>query len=461
MLFYFLLGGGLGLASTLGVVHLLQPTQSLLTLAARTGKPVWVQPLAAKVYGRGPLVFADKVVLSSCLTPSLQSFNPDDCRVFHLQAFDAQSGQQLWTYTPEVNNTGFLAAARESIVLTKEEILLQVRDHLEAVDLATGRVRWSLPRFWFPRDLRSPPFTAGVLESPQNQLVVQQRQPNQRLIQILDPQTGQLVRQFAIPRAKLVTIDERMASNSRYLFVASSELLPGELANTYLASERSTLSAYEQLTGRLGFRQEIKGDLGKIQTGQDTLHLITYSTNDPQRRANRRQWSLSALDSNTGSVLWQKNWDQFGCRNTALSAQAASDAIYLSCASNASKETKSQKSEIVALAARSGQVRWRFPASPNRYVEEFPIATNGQMVFTVRRLAGSLDIQTEQDQVIGLDRQTGKLRWVLPLYNSDDVNRPQSVVAADADHFFVLTQLPRWQVWLLQLNRGWYLKQPE
>ncbi|MBC7970995.1 MAG: hypothetical protein H7Z11_12895, partial [Verrucomicrobia bacterium] len=66
-----------------------------------------------------------------------------------------------------------------------------------------------------------------------------------------------------------------------------------------------------------------------------------------------------------------------------------------------------------------------------------------------------------QTQAIALDRQTGKILWAFPLYDEKAryVGTAGSVVAAEGDRFFMLDVLPRWQLWLLQVNRNWYVKQ--
>jgi hypothetical protein len=66
-----------------------------------------------------------------------------------------------------------------------------------------------------------------------------------------------------------------------------------------------------------------------------------------------------------------------------------------------------------------------------------------------------------QTQAVALDRQTGKLLWTFPLFDDEAqyVNTFRSIVAAESDRFFTLDLLPRWQLWLLQINPNWYLKQ--
>jgi len=117
----------------------------------------------------------------------------------------------------------------------------------------------------------------------------------------------------------------------------------------------------------------------------------------------------------------------------------------------------SQERKIVALSAQTGQVKWQTQISPDRYSDNLPSAVSAQQYLTFRYV---LKTKVGQKQAIALDRQTGKILWAFPLYDEKAryVGAAGSVVAAEGDRFFMLDVLPRWQLWLLQMNRNWYVK---
>jgi len=87
-----------------------------------------------------------------------------------------------------------------------------------------------------------------------------------------------------------------------------------------------------------------------------------------------------------------------------------------------------------------------------------PAAVSAQQYLTFRNVVRA---KVKQTQAIALDRQTGKLLWAFPLYDEEarNVDSYWSAVAAEGDRFLMLDSLPRWQLWLLQVNRSWYTKQ--
>lgn len=64
-----------------------------------------------------------------------------------------------------------------------------------------------------------------------------------------------------------------------------------------------------------------------------------------------------------------------------------------------------------------------------------------------------------QDQVVALDRQTGKRLWTVTLFGKRDIFFRSRIDTA-RDRLLIIDDIPQWQLWLLQLNRHWYLKQP-
>lgn len=58
---------------------------------------------------------------------------------------------------------------------------------------------------------------------------------------------------------------------------------------------------------------------------------------------------------------------------------------------------------------------------------------------------------------IALDRQTGRLLWSVPLFDARYMNAFRAIIAVDQEKVFMLDVLPQWQLWLLRLNRDWYL----
>lgn len=165
-----------------------------------------------------------------------------------------------------------------------------------------------------------------------------------------------------------------------------------------------------------------------------------------------------AVSTTSGQRLWQENWAQLGCREDGYSWRVDADTVYLNCDRNGRVLYKSQESKIVALSAQTGQVQWQTQISPDRYSDDLSNTVSAQQYLTFRIVAKA---EAEQTQAIALDRQTGKVLWVFPLFDPEAkyVDTWQSIVAAEGNHFFTLDVLPRWQLWLLQMNRNWYVKQ--
>jgi outer membrane protein assembly factor BamB len=124
--------------------------------------------------------------------------------------------------------------------------------------------------------------------------------------------------------------------------------------------------------------------------------------------------------------------------------------VYLNC--NPNPGLSPEASTIVALSAATGEVQWQTPISPNRHSADWPMTVSAGQVLMLHT-AGRGD--QAQDQVVALDRQTGRRLWTVALFGKRD-SFFRTRLATSRDRLLVTDNVPQWQLWLLQLNRGWY-----
>jgi outer membrane protein assembly factor BamB len=294
--------GIIGFGCWLGWPYISKPVNILLALNADTGRVGWLQMLPKRSFSQGPIVADGKVLLSYSDDDPKRNEKDGEFGRYHLQLFDAQSGQTLWNYTYVSNEVvgGFRMAFNKSVFFLDHQILVQIGNQLHSLNVATGRAQWSIQRQWDDEDL---PRQLGVLNlANRNQLLVQPRQsrestrPDEELIQLLDSKTGRRLNQFVVPQGKAILLHENIVANNRSLFIAGFSITPANELNGRRYNGH-IISAYDIQTGKLQFRQGFSR-IGRIQIGGDTLQLTVYGNTEH---------SFLALDSKTGGLLWQKN----------------------------------------------------------------------------------------------------------------------------------------------------------
>lgn len=430
-----------------------QRSATLVAFDTDTGAVRWFQPLRSMddFYSRGAIAANGTVVLSSA-----ESSTPEQrFDTYQLQAFAAQSGGRLWTKrfkAPVGDGTsgfGYLFAANPAVDLQPTALYAQVGNELQSLDPKTGQSRWAIERPWFHLNGQSVWYGLGLAVTDQ-QLTVLRLHQRQRLLQILDAATGTLLRQTTIPLSDLTTTRDRITQRDQGVFLETSGLIPLG-GNSFRDSDQSTVIAYDLNSKQVRFRALIRGSINNLQAVGKTLQLSTESMPDDSNRLERQ---VLALDPHTGRVLWQRSHAQLECFDFSDSWRVDAQSVYLNCNR---RHNGQDSSTIVALSAEMGQLQWQSLVSPNRHSRNLPSAISARQLLTFRQV-GQGDQQ--QIQAIALDRQTGKLLWTKALFDDRYVNTFRSIAATDPKEFFVLDAIPRWQLWLLQLNRHWYLKQP-
>jgi outer membrane protein assembly factor BamB len=284
----------------------------------------------------------------------------------------------------------------------------------------------------------------------------------QRSLQILDPKTGKLQRQATIKIPNLETTRDTIATNDRTVFLETSELLPGDKPNEFRSGNTQTLTGYDSKTLQPRFRKDIKG--GSIlqmepipQSGGFANGNILILEHDIEIGLSTEDGkTFLAIDANTGRLLWRKTGSQLNCFGRAMRRyRADADNVYFDCGRATLSSYKD--SRVVALSIKTGSIRWQTKLSAPSGEDDSPTAMNERQYITFGNVSKT---DTRQIQAVALDRQTGKLLWVFPLFDNNMQFRFRDIVAADGDRFFTLDVLSRWQLWLLQMNINWYAKQP-
>ncbi|MBW4692139.1 MAG: PQQ-binding-like beta-propeller repeat protein [Lyngbya sp. HA4199-MV5] len=446
-----LLGGTIALLGWLGWRYADQRKPTLLALNTTTGKLQWVQPLAPDIgYSKGPIVGDGKVFLGACVDDAVKGFS-----AYRLQAFDAQSGRFLWALQPQRTTIPYDLASNEAVSIQDGQLYLQLENELQAIDPATGKQRWAIPRRWFFAPVNVW-YGIGLISRP-NALVVLNSNGKERVLQTLDPKTGKVLKQIPRSLGKLTTTRNLITADDRTLFLETSGLVPADSPNTFLDSGISTITAYDIKTLQTRFRA-ITGNIVHLQAVGDALQLSTNLNYDPKTRK-LSDGKILAVSAESGQLLWQKTKHQLQCPGSYFK-QIDNDTVYLNCSGYPGTVSRNEQNSrvVVAVSAQTGDVKWQARISPNRYSDNLPAAVNAHQYLTFRNVLKS---NVSQTQAIALDRQTGKLLWTFPLFDPEAryVDTWQSIVAAEGDRFFTLDVLPRWQLWLLQMNRHWYVKQ--
>lgn len=446
-----LLGGAVALLGWLGWRYADQRRPTLLALNTQTGKLQWAHSLLADAtYSKGPIAGDGKVLLDFCRSTSEQR-----CGIYQLQVFDAQAGRLLWSDRIEGRSTPFQLATNQSALLQHKQLYFQIEDKLLSLNPATGVQRWAIPRRWFFANA-DVWYGMGLVSRP-NALTILNSNGKQQFLQTLDSKTGKVLQQTPRSLNKRTATKNLLTANDRSLFLETSGSVPAESPNTSFDGGTSTVIAYDLKTLQPRFRIDIQGDLSHLQVAGNTLQIRTYDRYDRKTQTFVATGGVLAVSTTSGQRLWQKNTAQLGCREDDYSWRVNTDTVYLNCR-NGRVLNGSQESKIVALSAQTGQVKWQTQISPDRYSDDLPAVVSAQQYLTFRYV---LKTKVGQTQAIALDRQTGKILWAFPLYDEKAryVDTFGSVVAAEGDLSFMLDVLPRWQLWLLQVNRNWYVKQ--
>jgi outer membrane protein assembly factor BamB len=441
-----LLGGAIAVASWLGWGYANQSQPTLMALNTTTGTLQWVYPLSSDFgYSKGPTAGNGKVVLDGCLRTA-----DNNCGAYQIQAFDAQSGKLLWSDQPSGNYSQYSIASNQSAFIQANRLYLQLENELLAVDLVMGVKQWTIPRRWFYHP--SVWYGMGLVGHP-DLLAILKIDPRTSLLQTLDPKTGKLQQQADITLPKLATTNNIIATNDRTLFLEAAGLERADTSDSFYDSGTATVIAYDSKTLQLRFRTDIKsGGIFQMEAIGNILLLDNFSFNDVKTQK-ISEGTLLAMDANTGKVLWQKTFSQIDCyRKSFTKYQVDADTVYLEC-----QRMRKQDSRIVALSIQTGAVKWQTELSTDLSISNLPAALNDQHYLTFRKVEKT---DSQQIQAVALDPQTGKLLWAFPLFADEDRyvgTFSIAIVAVEGNRFFTLDRLPRWQLWLLQMNPNWYV----
>lgn len=448
-----LLGIALIAGGTWAVWNGLQQSATLLALDTNTGKIQWFQPLglAKDFYSRGAIASNNTVVLglAESSTPGRRA---DD--IYRIRAFDVRSGNPLWMteLKPPVDGVtetiGYWFASTYAIEVQPNAVYAQIGDELRSLDPRSGQIRWAIKRPWLNASDRPLRFGLGLAATEQSLAVLQLGQ-RQRFLQTIDPNTGKVIRQTTIAFQKLESTSQRITAGDRLAFLETSGLIPS--GDGFLSSGQATLTAYNLDTGQVKFRVPIVGQLINLQTVGQTLQLSTdVVLNFKGNSAIRYDRQFMGLDLQTGRVLWQRAEGQLNCYESSRAWRVDAESVFLYCNR---RQNKRDSTTILSLSTRTGQTQWQTLVSPNRFSEETPSAIAPRQFLTFRRVSGA---NQSQLQAIALDRLSGKLLWSKALFG-DRMDQFRSQVATDQDKMFVFDSVPQWQLWLLGINRDWYL----
>ncbi|MCU0552436.1 MAG: PQQ-binding-like beta-propeller repeat protein [Leptolyngbya sp. Prado105] len=437
-----------------------QRSATLLALDSNTGKIRWLQPLRTgrDFYSRGAIAANGTVILGVAESSTTEREQRLD--TYRIRAFDVQSGEPLWTTNPLVDETkdgiGYWFASNDAIDVQPNVVYVQMGDELRSLDPRTGQQRWAMKRPWLNPNDRALRFGLGIVATEES-LAVLQLGRNQRVLQTINPKTGTVIRQITLPFKPLESTSNRITVGNRLAFLETSGQIPAG-DNAFLPSGQSTLTAYNLETGQIQFRIPIAGEINNLRAVDQTLQLSTDPVIDFKSNPSkpRSEGQFMGLDLQTGRVLWQKSEAQIRCYGSYRAWRVSAESVYLNC--NRRQDIR-DSSTIVSLSARTGQIQWETLVSPDNHSDTAPSAIASRQFLTFRRVSGANESQL---QAIALDRQTGKLLWSKAFFNSQDLPYMDSfraTIATDQNKVFVLDAVPQWQLWLLSLNRDWYLNQ--
>jgi outer membrane protein assembly factor BamB len=438
-----LLGGAVAVASWLGWSYADRQQPTLVAVNTTTGKLQWVYPLSDDFgYSKGPIAGNGKVVLDGCLKTT-----DDNCGAYQIQAFDAQSGKLLWHNRPSGSFDPYKIASNQAAIVQTDRLYLQLERELQSIDLATGAQQWQIPRQWFYRNGGSW-YGMGAIDRP-DKLAILKIDRRTRLLQTLDPKTGKLRQQATITIPNLATTLDKIAANDRSLFLETSGLVPANTPGSFHHSGTSTVTAYDSQTLQPRFRTDIKGNIFAMKAIDKILLINNYAHNDVKTKKTV-EGNLVGMNADTGQVLWQKKPSQLNC-DPFKHEPVDIDTVYLNCrrSDNFLSTVGAGDNRIVALSIQTGAVKWQTQLSSGSS-DDLPATVGNRQYLAIRRVSQA---NTQPLQTVALDRQTGKLLWAFPLFDrTGTVDTFRSIVAAEGDRFFTLDRIPRWQLWLLQVN---------
>jgi outer membrane protein assembly factor BamB len=451
-----LLSGGLILTGWLGWRYAAsQQIVTLIALNANTGQLEWMHPfsVSSDSFSKGPIAADGKILVGF---HERSSDSKKRTKSYQLQALDAKSGKQLWVYRPAGKYDPLKIEIYPSVVFQNQQIYIQGGNELRSLDPATGQQIWAIQRPWFKPPDPDSISSLGLVALPK-QVIVIGANKKERSLQWLDPKTGKLQRQISFSLDQLTTTRDLITADDRSVFLATKELIQTG-PNSYDDSGRTAVIAYDLKTGQRRFRTEVtdSGGIEDLQARPDGLQIWSYGYYDSKQLKFRADGSYLAIQANTGSILWRRFTQELLCPITGYSWQVDSESVYLHCGRRqvADSEDSPKSSTIVALSTQTGQLKWKYLASPDNYSMFFPSALSPKQFLTFRKVEVGNDAQT---QAIALDRQTGKLLWSFAPYTTPYMTTSPQRVATEGDRFFMLDLIPRWQVWLLQANPNWYL----
>jgi outer membrane protein assembly factor BamB len=349
----------------------------LVVLDARTGQERWHKSLPAHRYFGPPGLGARRVVAAE--VPSCSEYGPDDPAPPRLSAFDAKTGERLWsakgysyplTRTMQRAPTPSVGVAAQGVVVTYGG-----RDGMSVVglDAKTGKVRWRIgPNEQYAGGLSVSPtlvFGSGPTPTVGNALVA------------FDRRTG--TDRWVFPPAAdpaWGTNFEVAAADEDTVVIANG---PFNTISGDRAVGPSTLFVLDARTG--SERTRITGAYQQMQFSDIVIHdgLLIYADGP----------NVQGRDLRDGAVRWVRIASEVGpppfffVPAARMLASSDGSTIFIG----------ESRSFTEALDAQTGVTRWSKPPPPSRY----PVASDVARVIFGEGAA----------ELAGVDAPSGEQLW--------------------------------------------------
>jgi outer membrane protein assembly factor BamB len=469
------LGGGF-------VGYATAPTDRLFALDSRTGQVKWSVPELKRTHHL-PYVAGDRVIASQSNydsdpfgfggEPTVPTTSGSWClqQGWGLTAYAAKSGRQLWQFCP--NSAQFpdldlklthgmqlqVSANQVYLPLLMQEPLQKspqtVSDRLLALDASTGQPIWSLEQNFrqsLPFD-RSPSIRNGTIQStpvrvssegfgasvvrvPNRVVVLTGKLNTPMTLQAFDPTTGKKAWAAKLP-------DSLVAEAVSF----------GPIIRNYLLTNDRQIFAVSPIAGITALNPEIGAVLFHIK-GEFWGHTVVTQTAIYQFGTT----AIAAYDAITGQLRWQRPISaQPGTEIYNLPGAVDEQTLYTRIYRLPEDGSKGQI-EVLALNPQDSKLRWQQQLEhPGRFdLAVTPVTSAGGVTLVA---ANPLTTDQTDLQLVTLDAQSGKARWVFPLRIAGDAQamvRVYGLMSSDPDRIYIRDRAPRFRHWLAHLHGNWH-----
>jgi outer membrane protein assembly factor BamB len=342
---------------------------------------------------------------------------------WNLTMMDTQSGKQRWKFAPDVTPSRFWDLAIP-IYVGKNSVYVSVdhgqeHDQLLALDIATGKPRWTLARDWpgsqWPnanQDISLNRLNLGAIEAGDRLIMLAPSDDGKTVLQAIDQKTVKPIWQvkFAEVNFPPITLEQDYT------------LVSGDRTVTFL-DPNGTTHTYDVATGQLQFTLAEK--FIAIKQSSSTVYGL-------------KQGGIDAIDATTGKTRWsysiQPNTNATCARGGQFKRlQPTRQVIYVTCVDD-------QESTLLTFD-ETGKLLWSKPISSEVLPYLDRTASNLESVLVpVYEQSGAY--------VSAVSSQQGTQHWRFPPQPLK--NFYPSEVAADDHHVFVINYERRWRRWLVQ-----------